>query len=380
MHVLVATIVHHPEDARILHRQIRALLDSGHRVTYLAPFSHCGVRPRFGVTPVDVPRAVGRRRGRALRSARSELREHASRADLLLIHDPELLLALPGRRGRPPTVWDVHEDTAAALEDKPWVPRALRPLLHPSVRIAERLAEHRIHLLLAEYGYRSRFAGDHPVVANCTSVPELVQVPGENRVVHLGHLSHDRGAADLVALARLLRGSGLHLELIGPADSVTEPVIRQAHDAGLLYWYGFVPNDGALALLDGAMAGLSLMHDAPNHVCSRPTKVTEYMAHGLPVVSTPLPHVLGLVVPRHCGTVVPYRAPDAAAKALLRLRDRPELRLVMARRGHAAARMSYHWPDHARAFTRQLEEWSGHARDGGQPGTPVERPRRRMRT
>ena len=37
VHVLVMTVVHHPEDARILHRQIRALVDAGHEVTYAAP-------------------------------------------------------------------------------------------------------------------------------------------------------------------------------------------------------------------------------------------------------------------------------------------------------------------------------------------------------
>src|SRR5690606_27062165 len=62
MHALVATVVHHPEDARILHRQIRALLDAGHSVTYLAPFRERGVTPWPELTAVDVPRAAGRRR------------------------------------------------------------------------------------------------------------------------------------------------------------------------------------------------------------------------------------------------------------------------------------------------------------------------------
>ena len=37
MRVVVCTIVHHPADARIYLRQIRALLDAGHEVTYIAP-------------------------------------------------------------------------------------------------------------------------------------------------------------------------------------------------------------------------------------------------------------------------------------------------------------------------------------------------------
>src|SRR5262249_38448287 len=58
VHVAVATIVHHPQDARILHREIRALLDRDHRVTYLAPFGGFGVEPPPGVTAVDVRRAA----------------------------------------------------------------------------------------------------------------------------------------------------------------------------------------------------------------------------------------------------------------------------------------------------------------------------------
>ncbi|HYB49032.1 MAG TPA: glycosyltransferase, partial [Streptosporangiaceae bacterium] len=118
MRVAVGTIVHHPADARIYHRQIRALLEAGHQVTYIAPvdwenFSSERSSPQLQVIPV--PRAVGRRRLGALVAARKALARHAADADLILIHDPELLLALPARRRRPPTVWDVHEDTAAAL-------------------------------------------------------------------------------------------------------------------------------------------------------------------------------------------------------------------------------------------------------------------------
>ncbi|HYY17978.1 MAG TPA: glycosyl transferase, partial [Streptosporangiaceae bacterium] len=43
MRVVVCTVVHHPADARILHREIRALLDAGHDVAYIAPFRACGV-------------------------------------------------------------------------------------------------------------------------------------------------------------------------------------------------------------------------------------------------------------------------------------------------------------------------------------------------
>ncbi|MFD0395345.1 glycosyltransferase [Streptomyces nogalater] len=74
-------------------------------------------------------------------------------------------------------------------------------------------------------------------------------------------------------------------------------------------WYGFLPNDRALARLSGALAGLSLLHDQPNYRHSRPTKVVEYMAHGVPVVTTPTPLAAELVERHGCGLVVPYRDP-----------------------------------------------------------------------
>ena len=45
MRVVVCTVVHHPADARIFYRQIRALLEAGHDVTYIAP--HDEAEPRY---------------------------------------------------------------------------------------------------------------------------------------------------------------------------------------------------------------------------------------------------------------------------------------------------------------------------------------------
>src|SRR6202040_3062549 len=177
--VVVCTVVHHPADARIFYRQIRGLLGAGHAVVYLAPHdeaehgtvrdqsqdqpqdqgersvaasnsapgpddrptnAHDSRRPapvpvppggaggRGALTTVTIPRAVGRRRLGALRAARAAMAAQVADADLLLVPDPELLLVPPPRRHRPPTVWDVHEDTAAALTTKSWLPAFLRSI------------------------------------------------------------------------------------------------------------------------------------------------------------------------------------------------------------------------------------------------------------
>ncbi|SNT49053.1 glycosyltransferase [Actinacidiphila glaucinigra] len=374
MHVLVVTVVHHPEDARILHRQIAALIAHGHTVTYAAPFTARATPPRPGVEGVDLPRATGRDRRAAVREARRLLARRGPAVDAVVLHDPELLLTLPrtlrhwhrtGAR-RPAVVWDVHEDTAAALAMKGWVPRPLRPPLRLVVRAAELAAERHLHLLLAEYAYQGRFRRTHPVVPNLVTVPEAPPpAPGGERVVYLGQISRARGAEELVAMARLL-APDVRVELIGAADGDVRALLAAADRDGVLRWHGFLPNDAALDRLRGALAGVSLLRDEANYRHSRPTKVVEYMAYGIPVVSTPNPLAAELVRGHDCGLLVPFRAPAAAADAVRRLRDDPELRRAMGARGHATARSALHWPDCAALFVTSLEGWAAAATAAGE--------------
>jgi glycosyltransferase involved in cell wall biosynthesis len=374
MRVVVCTVVHHPADARIFYREIQALLDAGHDVTYIAPHGEQAApvrdekqgqsqdrgsseRVRGTLRLVTIPRASGRRRVGAIRAARAALAEQAPGADLLLVHDPELLLVLPPKGKRPPTVWDVHEDTAAALTTKAWLPQWLRPVAAEGVARAERLAERNLHLILAERGYKDRFAGHHPVVPNTTYVPATAAPPsGPKRVVYVGWLSPDRGSAEMTELGRLLRPHGIAVELVGQADAAARAHIEAAGDE--VHWHGFVPNAEALRLIEGSLAGLSLLQDEENFRHSMPTKVAEYMGRGVPVVTTPLPLAVELVEAADGGFTVPFNDPRAAAEAVLKLDADPDLRVKMGLRAHEYALHNLAWPPHAAAFVAQLEAWA----------------------
>jgi glycosyltransferase involved in cell wall biosynthesis len=312
MRACVATTVHHPEDARIMHRQIRALLDAGHEVTYVAPFSYFNVTPAMGLTAVDVPRLASRGR------ARHALRRGVRGADLLLVHDHRLLRALPHHR--PPVVWDVRE---------PVTPRQL-----------------------ARAGRRHR-------VVTPAEVPEATLVaaspppPGGSRVVHLGRLSAERGVTELIGLAERLIPHGIRLDLIGGASPEARPLLRDAQRVGLLDWFGYVPHRHALRMAEGALAGLSL---ADGSVQAPPTTIMDYMGRGLPVITTP--QGAALVEEAGCGLVVPLDV-DAVLNAVLDLKEDPARRAELGASGHARARLRHHWPDHAAAFVRRAESWAG---------------------
>ncbi len=357
--VLVVTVVHHPEDARIRHRQIGALLGAGLAVTYAAPFrAHDLPLPRVaGMRPVDLPHATGRDRWAAFRAARQLIRAEADRHDIVLVHDPELLAAVAGL-GLTNVVWDVHEDTPAAIEAKGWIPAPARRPAARLVRALERHAERHHGLLLAEYAYAERFRECHFVVPNTVRVPAVVHPPGDQRAAYLGTVTMARGAATLVEAGRLVRdrsAGAVSVHVTGPTrDEETRQLLARGVARGDLTHVGFLPNDEALRSLDGALAGLSLLQDRPNYRHSMPTKVIEYMARGLPVVTTPLPLARDLVSLSGCGITVPFDDPGAVADALLELHSDPVRRLAMGAAGHRYVREHFDWKVLGHDFVRHL--------------------------
>ncbi|TYB58364.1 glycosyltransferase family 4 protein [Nonomuraea sp. PA05] len=312
MRACVATTVHHPEDARIMHRQIRALLDAGHEVTYVAPFTYFNVTPAMGLTAIDVARQASHSR------ARAALRRGVRDADLLIVHDHRLLRALPYRR--PPVVWDVREEAT-------------------SKQLSRAARRHRVIT--------------PSVVPEATLVSPSPPPPGDTRVVHIGRLAADRGVTELIGLAERLVPHGVRLDLIGAAARDVRPLLRDAQRVGLLDWFGYVPNRHALRMAEGALAGLSLADDT---VRTLPTKIMDYMGRGLPVITTP--QGASLVEGVGCGLVVPLDV-DAVLNAVLDLKEDVARRVRLGAQGHAEARLRHHWPDHADAFVRRAESWAG---------------------
>jgi glycosyltransferase involved in cell wall biosynthesis len=373
--VLVMTVVHNPQDARIRQRQINALLAAEWKVTYVAPFGAFGldVPPsptsdlgRGNLRCINIARSNGRRRLPAWREARTVMRALAQDHDVVLVHDPELVLAAAGL-GLRNLIWDVHEDPAAALQVKSWMPKPLRRPVATAWRQAERMVERRHHLLLAEYSYQARFRRRHPVVANSVSVPRRLVPAGGDRVSYLGSVTMSRGCETMIEVGRQLRSQtngGVRLELIGEAaDAEARVALQKAAEAGDVCWLGFVPSGEALARVSGSLAGLCLLRDLPNYRFSLPTKIMEYCALGIPVITTPLPLAADLLRSENVGFEVAWDDPTAVVEAILRLRAEPQLRWKMGANGHKVALQDYDWNRRSVDFVRIMNATASELRN-----------------
>lgn len=341
---LVCTVVHHTTDARIFRREIGALLDAGIDVTAIAPWP-AGTESTTAYRKVTVPRAVGRQRLAALRAARARIRELAHDHEVLIVHDPELLVVLPWsdlRRARVRVVWDVHEDLAAALAMKSYLPGFARAALVPIVRMLERWVESRAMLLLAESAYQGRFRRAHPVVLNLPLVPdEQPMTVRKRQAIYVGSITRARGLDAMLEIAPLLQQSGVALRIIGEAPN-PEDAARLAACPGV-EWHGALPNAEAMREVEESMVGLALLTDQPNYRHSMPTKILEYMASGAAVIATPLP--LSQQVIGDDGVLLPgFDLPAAAiAAAVTHLCDDEERRQRYATAGYQRVRSRFNW-------------------------------------
>ena len=364
--VLVVTVAHPPEDARIRHRQIEALRDFGHEVTYAAPFTAFGTAHPSDLRWLDLPRSVGgaaRRLPALVAAGRALLRERRAH-DVVLVHDPELLPVLGLLRlfpSRPILVWDVHEDVPAQVAMLS-LPKPAKVVLAQALAMAEKAAERTFRLLLAEAAYQQRFSRIHPFVPNTVRAPAGGPWPAEERgrVVYLGSLTRARGSAELIALAERL--PEIQVEIVGNAKPDVDAELRAAaHRLPNLVYRGFVPNAEALRRLPGALAGLSLLHDEPNYAHSEPTKIMEYMAHGIPSITTPNAASRDLVESTGAGVVVGFEDVDAAADWIRAWDgDRAARDVVAGRAYEAAGRRD--WAVDGRQFAQTLQAWVEAAR------------------
>jgi glycosyltransferase involved in cell wall biosynthesis len=157
------------------------------------------------------------------------------------------------------------------------------------------------------------------------------------RVVLPARLLWDKGLAEFVEAARLLRAEGRKVQclLAGDPDpgnpaAVPEATVRGWVEAGLVQWLGHV--DDMPALL-GSVHVVAL----PSYREGLPKGLIEAGGCGLPLITTNVPGCREVVSDGVDGLLVPARNARALADAIARLQDEPALRRRLGQAARAKA-------------------------------------------
>ena len=291
------TVRHPLRDPRLFYKEVPSLRAAGFDVRLLAPHHRSGLDG--GVPVVALPAHLGR--AARHRAAAAALREMRPR--IVHLHDPELLPVgfWAKRTWGAIVVYDRHEayDTRSGPAGL-----ALRGLERWAVGWLD-------HVVLAEDGYTdwAKACGvAHTVVPNYAlasgparskTLPNPITSSDPLRLIYTGNVTERRGLMTMLDLAALIvrENRPWRLTLCGRTQSVTERrraetrIAREGLDAVAerVGWDRFLPQDEMQPFLERAHVGLCLLEPSPNYAASVPTKLYEYLQHGLPTAATDLP-------------------------------------------------------------------------------------------
>jgi glycosyltransferase involved in cell wall biosynthesis len=276
------------------------------------------------------------------------------RARVYHFHDPELipagiLLRALGKR----VLYDVHEDVAADILDKQYLPRWTRGALARIIDVGERLAARGLSgVVAATPAIARRFPAARSVVVQNFPLPSEVAPtngpPYVRRlpvVVYVGLIRELRGAVEMVrAVSEVPAHQRVRLVLAGRFDPpALEARVRALQGWRQVDYRGVLSRAGVRQAFAEARLGLVLFHPRPNHVESQPNKLFEYMAAGLPVVASRFPLWQQIVEGTGCGLVVDPLDPRAIAAAIQWLLEHSAEAEAMGARGREAVRDRFNW-------------------------------------
>lgn len=358
--VAILSSVHSALDNRVFYREARALADAGHEVTLIAVHDRDEVKDGIQIRALPkVPRSRRPRLWRALARMAIE-----SRADIYHIHDPELLLITPYLRrktGRP-TIYDIHEANADFIAVKDYLPRLVRrPLAELFRHLEPRLARAESGLIFADEAIAAGFENIDVPKAVLFNFPgadliergRQVQSAGVQKspvILYLGGLERNRGSALMVnAFAQVAAEiPEARLLIVGhfmPPD--LEEEIRadvSARNLGhAVTLTGRVPFEQISNYLRQAAVGWVTWQPYAKNEKNIPTKLFEYMAFGLPIVSSDLPSIRPFVEPEVNGLLAKATDPTAHAAALLRLLREPVAAVAMGQAGQQRVGTRFNW-------------------------------------
>ena len=365
-HVAHLTTVHVPFDTRIFHKECRTLAEAGYRVTLLA--RHDRAETRDGVEIVPLPTYRSRPR-RMLLGAWSAYRAARSlRADLYHFHDPELLPVgvLLKWTTNARVVYDVHENYAAQLGARGWMPDLLRPLLPPLVGLFEKLAARTFDAVVTATAHiaalfprqKTVVVQNYPFADRAQTPPDdAAYAPGNSRLIYTGGWSNHRGIAEIVQAMNHVRHPDARLLVLGRE---VDPFVHEAAQAEPGYarvdYHGMVPYDELYQAMRTAAVGLVCNQPGYDYDKSQPNKLFEYMSAGLPVIASHFPLWKEVVEGNACGLTVEPTRPAAIAAAVDELLADPERRRRMGHNGRRAVLERYNWAVEGRKLRNLYEE------------------------
>jgi glycosyltransferase involved in cell wall biosynthesis len=276
-------------------------------------------------------------------------------AEIYHFHDPELIpIGLLLKRKGKKVIFDIHENIVNQIKMKSWLP--LRTMISELYFLLDYISSRAFYLILAEDSYAkiyNRLSKRYVIIKNMpklTLFDKYIVTRGNKKgIFYIGVIAKERGIYHVLEALRILKERGIHFHFhcVGNISTGDENKISNK-----LTKYGLedcVTFYGRLELVKGyqyskeCRVGVAILAPSENYKESYSTKMFEYMAAGMPVVTSNFPIYKNVVETNDCGICVdPFNAQEIArAIGHLMLNDEEANR--MGKNGRSAVEEEYNW-------------------------------------
>lgn len=270
-------------------------------------------------------------------------------ADLYHFHDPELLpigkkLKDLGKK----VIYDAHEDLPRQILSKYYIPKLLRPFISILFEKYENYIVGKLDAILTATPFiRDRFLKINQNTVDINNFPDLENfiIPEskdkEHDVIYLGLMSKIRGIEEIV---KMLEYTNASLSLIGSFQSKKEELfVKDMPTWNDVNFLGRKNRKDVADILSKSKIGIVTFLPVPNHVNAQPNKIFEYMAAGIPVVTSNFPLWKEIVEKYNTGVCVDPHDPKAIAEAVNYLLKNKAIADEMGKNGKRIIQEKFSW-------------------------------------
>ena len=275
-------------------------------------------------------------------------------SDLYHLHDPELIpigtkLKKLGKR----VIFDMHENIPLQIKDKSYIPKYFRTTLSYLYSQYEKMVLKKFDaIVVAEESYLQYYEylkNDVVTILNMPNLDELKKFQTttreKNDLFYIGGISNERGLDITIESIKEVKKSvpDIYMHYIGNTyNNILETINLEGIEKNINF-YGPKPLYEGMELSKKAKIGLSILKPIENYKRSYSTKIFEYMAIGLPVITSNFQLYKDVVEKYQCGICVDPLDPKELADAIKYLLEHPLVVEEMGKNGINAVEKKYNW-------------------------------------